>query len=285
MTAPDRPAPRPTGPRRESDAGVGSEVALRVRGLGKRFGGVHAVAGIDLDVTRGERVSVIGPNGAGKSTLFNLVAGEVRPSAGRVEMFGEDVTGHSVQARARRGLARTFQTSRLFAGLTVSDNLYLALSGRPGGVGRLRASDRDTARRRRATRLADDAGLVEALHTVVGELSHGEQRQLELAMALATDPSLLMLDEPAAGLSPTERRTLTSTLRRLSPRVTLLLIEHDMDIALVIGDRVVVLADGEPLLEGTADEVRSSETVRRVYLGAGSVTAADTPVPPTDPND
>jgi branched-chain amino acid transport system ATP-binding protein len=210
---------------------------------------------------------VIGPNGAGKSTLFNTIAGEYRATAGTIEMFGDDVTHRSIQWRAHRGLARTFQTSRLFTGITVWENLYLSLCGRPGSVNRLRSADRDRERRERARELADRVGLDRKLETVVGELSHGEQRQLEAGMALGSDPRILMLDEPAAGLSPSERRSLVRLLEGLEPDITLLLIEHDMDIALEVGERVVVMADGVKVLEGTPDEVRSSDMVREIYLG------------------
>ncbi|AYY13872.1 ABC transporter ATP-binding protein [Actinobacteria bacterium YIM 96077] len=257
MSAP----PEPAVPASHADA------VLAIRGLDKRFGGVRAVADLDLDIGHGERVSVIGPNGAGKSTLFNVIAGDHRPTGGRIVMFGTDITGESTRKRAHRGLARTFQTSKLFSTLTVGDNLYLALCGRPGSVRRLRNANRDRARRARAAEFAERVGLGERLRTEVGELSHGEQRQLELVMALATQPRLLMLDEPAAGLSPAERGGLMDVLTSLDRDVTLLLIEHDMDIALVVGERVVVMADGEKVLEGGPDTVRSSDLVRRIYLG------------------
>lgn len=241
--------------------------ALSVTGLSKRFGGVQAVADVDLDVGHGQRVSVIGPNGAGKSTFFNLIAGEYRPTSGSIEMFGRDVTRTSIQSRAHDGLARTFQTSRLFTGMTVHDNLYVSLCGMPRSVNLLRNADRDDERRERAAGLAERVALERKLDTQVGELSHGEQRQLEVAMALGGDPRLLMLDEPAAGLSPSERGSLVELLQALGSDITLLLIEHDMDIALIVGERVVVMADGEKVLEGSPDEIRNSEMVRRIYLG------------------
>lgn len=246
---------------------TGNGSALAVRGLSKRFGGVHAVADVDLDVGHGQRVSIIGPNGAGKSTFFNLIAGEYRPTAGSIEMFGQDVTRTSIQSRAHDGLARTFQTSRLFTGMTVRDNLYVALCGLPKSVNVLRNADNDTERLERAAGLAERVDLHRQLDTLVGELSHGEQRQLEVAMALGGNPRLLMLDEPAAGLSPSERGALTRLLQELTTEITLLLIEHDMDIALEVGERIMVMSDGEKLLEGTPDEIRSSELVRRIYLG------------------
>ena len=241
--------------------------ALRVSGLSKRFGGVLAVANVDLDVGYGQRVSVIGPNGAGKSTFFNLIAGEHKPTGGAIQLFDRDVTQTSIQSRAHAGLARTFQTSRLFNGMTVYDNLYVSLCGMPRSVNILRHSDRDRDRRARCVELAEKVGLQNALATEVAELSHGEQRQLEVAMALGADPKLLMLDEPAAGLSPNERVSLTNLLQGMSKDITLLLIEHDMDIALEVGERVVVMADGEKVLEGTPEEVRASEMVREIYLG------------------
>jgi len=243
------------------------EPALQLTGLSKRFGGVQAVADVDLDVGHGRRVSVIGPNGAGKSSLFNTIAGEYRPTTGRIRMLGQDVTGWSIQRRAHAGLVRTFQTSRLFTGISVADNLYLSLCGLPRSVNRLANADRDDDRRARARDLADRVGLTGKLGVVVGDLSHGEQRQLELAMALGGNARVLMLDEPAAGLSPSERGLLTSLLEELDREITLLLIEHDMDIALRVAERVVVMADGKKVLEGTPDEVRSSALVRSIYLG------------------
>lgn len=241
--------------------------ALKLEGLAKRFGGVQAVADVDLDVGHGQRISIIGPNGAGKSTLFNTIAGEYKPSAGNIQMFGQDVTRRSIQWRAHEGLARTFQTSRLFNGMSVGDNLYVSLCGLPRSVKRLRNSDQDTERRTLVAGLAERVGLIGKLDELVGELSHGEQRQLEMAMALGGNARLLMLDEPAAGLSPSERGALTSLLQDLEVDITLLLIEHDMDIALRVGERVVVMADGKKVLEGTPDEVRSSAMVREIYLG------------------
>ncbi|TVR37597.1 MAG: ABC transporter ATP-binding protein [Nitriliruptor sp.] len=241
--------------------------ALRVEGLSKRFGGVQAVADVDLDVGYGQRISIIGPNGAGKSTLFNTIAGEYKPTAGSIHMFGDDVTRRSIQWRAHAGLARTFQTSRLFNGMSVADNLYVSLCGLPGSVKRLRHADKDDERRARAVELAERVGLEKKMDDLVGEVSHGEQRQLEVAMALGGKTRLLMLDEPAAGLSPSERGSLTSLLQELDEDITLLLIEHDMDIALKVGERVVVMSDGEKVLEGSPDEVRSSSMVREIYLG------------------
>lgn len=240
---------------------------ITAHGLRKRYGDTVAVDDLSFNVRPGVVTGFLGPNGAGKSTLFNTIAGEYKPSAGSIHMFGEDVTRRSIQWRAHEGLARTFQTSRLFNGMSVGDNLYVSLCGLPRSVKRLRNADQDDDRRARAAGLAERVGLEGKLDELVGELSHGEQRQLEMAMALGGNTRLLMLDEPAAGLSPSERGSLTSLLQELDDDITLLLIEHDMDIALRVGERIVVMADGEKVLEGTPDEVRSSSMVREIYLG------------------
>jgi branched-chain amino acid transport system ATP-binding protein len=177
-----------------------AEPILRLRGVGRRFGGVRAVRDVNLDIRPGERRAILGPNGAGKTTLFNLISGEFPPTAGSVELFGNDVTRVPARKRARMGLSRTFQTSRLFLGLSVEDNLYLAVLGVGEGHLRLVPSKADEEMRAKARAMAEAAGLTEQLDVPVADLSHGEQRQLEVGMARATDPRLLMLDEPAAGL-------------------------------------------------------------------------------------
>lgn len=244
--------------------------ALRVTDASRSFGGVKALRGASLDVAAGERVSVIGTNGAGKSTLFNLIAGVFPPSSGTVELFGADVTRLPAASRARRGLARTFQTSKLFDQLTCAENVYIALGGNEFRTGRLTPARLGRTRWERSDLLLEQVNLGGRSETLVSDLSHGEQRQLEIAMALALQPKLLMLDEPAAGFSPAERAHLVTMLSALPQEMTLLLIEHDMDIALAVADRVVVMHDGEKILEGTPDEIRASERVREIYLG-GSI--------------
>jgi len=247
----------------------GAEPILRLRGVGRRFGGVHAVQDVDLEIRPGERRAILGPNGAGKTTLFNVISGEFAPTAGSIELFGRDVTAEPARKRARLGLSRTFQTSKLFLGLTVEDNLYLALLGARNGHLRIVRSRLDTEMRERAHEAAGAVGLEEVLDREVGELSHGEQRQLELGMARATDPKLMMLDEPAAGLSRAERVRLTELLRGLDSRITLILIEHDMDVALGVAEWVTMMHNGTVLVEGTPDEIRANETVHELYLGSG----------------
>jgi branched-chain amino acid transport system ATP-binding protein len=245
-----------------------AEPILRLRGVGRRFGGVHAVRDVDLEVGAGERRAILGPNGAGKTTLFNLVSGEFPPTAGTVELFGRDVTATPARKRARMGLSRTFQTSRLFLGLPVEDNLYLAVLGVGAGHLRLIPSKADGEMRERARAMGEAVGLGDRLDVLVSELSHGEQRQLEVGMARAAEPKLMMLDEPAAGLSRAERVTLTDLLLALDPGITLILIEHDMDVALRVARHVTMMHDGRVIVEGTPDEIRANETVHELYLGS-----------------
>jgi branched-chain amino acid transport system ATP-binding protein len=244
---------------------------LRLTGVGRRFGGVHAVSGVDLEVRPGERRAILGPNGAGKTTLFNVISGEFPPTTGSVELFGGDVTGEPARKRARLGLSRTFQTSRLFLGLSVEDNLYLSVLGVHQGHFRLVKNQRDNEMRDKARRMADAVGLHDVLDVLVSELSHGEQRQLEVGMARASDPKLMMLDEPAAGLSRAERVKLTDTLLKLDPSITLILIEHDMDVALRVAEWVTMMHDGRVIVEGTPDEIRANQTVHDLYLGSGMI--------------
>ncbi len=244
---------------------------LRLRGVGRRFGGVHAVRDVDLEVRPGERRAILGPNGAGKTTLFNLISGEFPPTTGSVELFGNDVTREPARRRARMGLARTFQTSRLFLGLSIEDNLYLSVLGVRDGHLRLVRNKQDTEMREKARSIAEAIGLADRLEILVSELSHGEQRQLEVGMARASDPKLMMLDEPAAGLSRAERVRLTETLLQLDPAITLILIEHDMDVALRAAEWVTMMHDGRVIVEGTPDEIRANQTVHDLYLGSGMI--------------
>ena len=244
------------------------EPILRLRKVGRRFGGVQAVRDVDLTVAPGERRAILGPNGAGKTTLFNLISGEVLPSSGTIESFGQDVTYMPARKRCRMGLTRTFQKSRLFLGLSVEDNLYLAVLGvRDGHLRPLRTS-KDAEMRERARELAQAVGLGGRLDALVGSLSHGEQRQLEVGMARGGNPRLMMLDEPAAGLSPGERAALTELLLALDPSITLILIEHDMDVALRVAERVTMMHDGRVVIEGTPAEIRANTLVHDLYLGS-----------------
>ena len=247
-----------------------AEPTLRLRGVGRRFGGLLAVNEVDLDVAHGERRAILGPNGAGKTTLFNVICGDIPASTGTVELFGEDVTKEPARHRAKMGLARTYQQSRLFDGLTVEDSIYLSIVGVEGG--RLRPvllPGKEREIRDRAREAAGRVAISHKLGEAVGSLSHGEHRQVAIAMALAAAPKALMLDEPASGLSRGERQLLTELLLVLDRDITLILIEHDMDIALRVAERVTMMHDGRVIVEGTPDEIRANETVHDLYLGRG----------------
>ncbi len=231
------------------------------------FGGLIALAGIDLDVGRGERLAILGPNGAGKTTLFNVVAGDIAPSAGTVTIAGEDVTSAPPRRRPALGVARTYQKTRLFSGLTVEQNLVLARVGKVGGHRRFRRGPALADARERARRVAHDVWLGDFVDQPVASLSHGQQRQLEVGLAVITEPQLLLLDEPASGLSRGERERLIEFLTGLEKTVTLVLIEHDMDVALQVADRVMVMADGEKVAEGETEAMRNDERVHEIYLG------------------
>ena len=248
---------------------AGAAPILRLRGVGRRFGGVQAVREVDLDVAPGERRAILGPNGAGKTTLFNLVAGDFACSAGRIEVMGQDVTHMPARVRPALGLARTYQKTRLFQGLSVVDNIYLAMIGHTGGRLRIFPRRRDGELRERARAAAERVWLGHKADTLVGDLSHGEQRQLEVGMASAVEPRLMMLDEPASGLSRGERERLTELLLGLPRDVTLILIEHDMDVALTVAEYVTMMHDGRKVVEGTPDEIRANQMVHDIYLGSG----------------
>ena len=244
-----------------------AEPILRLRGVGRRFGGLHAVRDVDLDVVDGERRAILGPNGAGKTTLFNVIAGDFPVTSGRVEMFGRDVTTMPARARAKLGLARSYQQSRLFLGLTVEDSIYLSILGVRSGHLRPVVTSKDGELRERARQAAGRVALEGKLAEPVGSLSHGEHRQVAVAMALASEPRLLMLDEPASGLSRGERQLLTDLLLALDRTITLIVIEHDMDVALRVAERVTMMHDGRVIVEGTPSEIRANELVHDLYLG------------------
>ena len=242
---------------------------LRLRGVGRRFGGLRAVADVTLEVKPGERRAILGPNGAGKTTLFNVISGEFPPTEGTIELFGKDVTHQPARLRARAGLSRTFQTSRLLLGLSVEDNLYLSVLGvKSGHLLPIRLPRREREMRDRARAVAEAIGLADRLRTMVRELSHGERRQLEVGMAQASSPKLMMLDEPAAGLSPAERNKLTTQLMALDPNVTLILIEHDMDVALRVAQWVTMMHDGRVVVEGSPASIRDNRMVHDLYIGS-----------------
>jgi branched-chain amino acid transport system ATP-binding protein len=248
---------------------MGADAALRLESVTKVFGGLRAVDGVSLDVRAGTRRALIGPNGAGKTTLFNLISGALPVTSGTIRLFGEDVTRVAAHRRAWRGLARTFQISSLFPTLTVLENCLLAVQAlTPARLAMHRPLARYPDLHARAQATLEAVGLADRAATTVRQLSHGEQRQLEIGLALAGAPRLLLLDEPTAGLSPAESRQMAQLLARLDPAMTVLIIEHDMDIALEIARDVTVLHYGSVIADGTRDEIRAHPTVREIYLGA-----------------
>ena len=238
-------------------------LALSLSNVSKAFGGLRAVDGVSLAVTPGERRALIGPNGAGKTTLFSLISGETRPTDGRIALFGRDVTRLSPHRRAGLGLARTYQITNLFPRLTALENCFLAVQGlMPTKFHLHRALSRYPALFDRARGVLDAVGLLDKADETVRNLSHGEQRQLEIALALAGMPRLLLLDEPTAGLSPAESQMMTALLKKLYPAITLLVIEHDMDVAFQLTDRITVLHYGKVVADGFGHEVKANPLVQ-----------------------
>ena len=245
-----------------------SAPAIQLAGVGKRYGGLQAVESVSLTVPAGERRVLIGPNGAGKTTLFHCVTGTVRATSGSIRLFDTDVTRLDEARRTRLGMGRTFQISNVFMDLSVVENVMLALLGK----------DRRKWTAYRPLRMSPDlnekaiaglsaVGLESRSKELARLLSYGERRQLELALALATAPRVLFLDEPCAGLSPSERQLLSRLISALPRDITLLMIEHDMDVALALADRVTVLHRGKVILEGSPEQVQADPEVREVYFG------------------
>jgi len=244
------------------------EALLRTDRLVKRFGGLLATDGICLDVRPGEIHALIGPNGAGKTTLVAQLTGLLAPDSGTIEFAGRDITRLATPARVRLGLARSFQITSVLREFTVLDNVALAVQAHAGHSFRFLADARaDRALRDPARQLLEDVGLAARAGLRAASLSHGEQRQLEIAMALAGDPKLLLLDEPMAGMGVEESQRMVGFLRALRGRRALLLIEHDMDAVFALADRITVLVYGRAIASGTPDEIRADAEVRRAYLG------------------
>ncbi len=241
--------------------------ALQVKGITKLFGALRAVDDVSLQIAPGERRAILGTNGAGKTTLFNLIAGDEFPTQGSIRLFGQDVSALPAFRRTRLGISRTYQSSRVLRGLSVRDNLFLAVRGVQSHRFSLVMPGAGDRHRLRAMELAETVRLSPRLDIVAGELSHGEQRQLEIGMALAGEPRVMLLDEPAAGLSPAERPELTRLLRQLPAEVTIVLIEHDMDVALAVADRVSVMNEGSLIFEGSPQQTSASPLVQSLYLG------------------
>jgi branched-chain amino acid transport system ATP-binding protein len=245
-----------------------AEPLLAVRGLRKRFGGLVATDGVDLDVAAGETLAIIGPNGAGKTTLIGQLSGDLRPDAGTITFAGADVTPLTAAARSHRGLARSFQITSIFRDFSTLDNVALAVQAHAGHSFRFwRAARAEPTLRDPARAILAQVGLEDRADVVAGTLAHGEQRQLEIAMALATRPRLLLLDEPVAGMGPDESQRMEQLLRGLRGHHTIVLVEHDMDVVFALADRISVLVYGRVLATGTPEAIRLNAEVRRAYLG------------------
>jgi branched-chain amino acid transport system ATP-binding protein len=246
----------------------GAPAALETRGLHKNFGGLSVTAGVDLRLERGSRQALIGPNGAGKTTLLNLISGALAPDAGGVYLDGRDVTRLPQHARARRGLARTFQINQLFPWLTVVDHVALALGERRGSSRRCwRPLGADRALLDEAFALLEDLGLGDDTLAPVGTLPYGRQRLVEIALALAARPNVLLLDEPAAGVPAAESHLILDAIAALPAEIAVLIVEHDMDVVFRFARRITVMAGGAILTEGTPEAIAADERVRAVYLG------------------
>lgn len=245
-----------------------TEPLLRTEGLARRFGGLSAVDGVSIAVTMGEVHAVIGPNGAGKSTLVNLLSGDLAPSAGRVVFEGGDIGGLSPDRVSRLGIGRSYQKTNVFAPFTVLENCRLAAQSRMASSMRFfRSAARYGEVLDRAREAIRDVGLEARSGSIVADLSHGERRQVEIAMVLATNPRLLLLDEPLAGMGSEESRRITALLKTLSARHAILLVEHDMDAVFALADILTVMVNGRVLESGPPAQIRASRAVQEAYLG------------------
>jgi branched-chain amino acid transport system ATP-binding protein len=240
---------------------------LEIEALSKSFGGLHAVRELSFTSVTGGVTSIIGPNGAGKSTLFNLVTGAIRPDSGRVRLDGTDITGLPTPRLAALGLARSFQITNLFNRLTVRENVRVALQARESRRSFLAPLRRCKGLVTRADAILEEFGLLPYATEPARTLSHGDQRRLEIAVCMACDPRVLLLDEPTQGMSPSETRATEILVKNLAGRVTIVLIEHDIDLVMGMSDRIVVMHQGTKLAEGRPEEVRTNRAVQDAYLG------------------
>ena len=264
------PVSAPSAVRRSAVADSSSSPLLQANGLTKRYGGLIANSNIDFSVRRGELLGIIGPNGAGKTTFFKMLTCEIGPSSGRIVFDGRDITGMHVTDVSQLGLTKSYQVNQLFAGLTVRDNVVIAALARLRGKFRLdlfRKLDKVEGLEKRVRQTLELVDLTARADTPVSELAYGEKRRLEIGLALATSPSLLLLDEPLAGMSPRERAETVKLLKSIGQNRTMIVIDHDMDALFELAERVTVLQEGRVLVEGTPDEIRQSAAVQEAYLG------------------
>ncbi|HEV8440666.1 MAG TPA: ABC transporter ATP-binding protein [Methylomirabilota bacterium] len=243
-------------------------ILLRTEQLTRSFGSLLAVNGVNVNVRRGELRSIIGPNGAGKTTFFRLVSGEMAPSSGRVWFDGADITGLPQHRVSRLGIAKSYQITNIFPHLSVVENVRVAVQGHRRAFDFWSRADRLADCRARALTILASVGLADKAARLAAHLSHGEKRHLEIGIALATDPALLLLDEPTAGMSPEETEETVELIRELATGRTVVIVEHKMKLVMRISDRITVLHQGQVLAEGSPEEIRANEAVRRTYLGA-----------------
>lgn len=247
--------------------------AVSLQKICKNFGGLKAVSDVTLSVMPGERRLIIGTNGAGKTTVFNLISGELLPSSGTVKLFGEDVSKLPVHKRTRYGMRRTYQTSALFNEMTIWEHLFLALLGCESMLKQLnvfRTARRNKLYNEKIKRAAVQFGLGDKLEVKAAELSHGERRQLELCTAAITESRILLFDEPSSGLSTEERKQIIKIIQELDRRITVIIIEHDMEVAFALADFVTVMFDGKVITEGDPDTIKNDPLVKKIYLGANT---------------
>jgi len=243
------------------------ETVLETRGLTKDFGGIRAINNVSVSFDENQLHAIIGPNGAGKTTFFNLLTGSLPPTSGEILFLDENITGGSPASIANKGLIRSYQITQLFTELTVLENVRIAAQTQQNSYDFWNDAQSFDKPIERARGVLEDLNLNEKADTPAGELSHGEQRVLELAIALGTDPSMLLLDEPTAGMSPEETNKMMDIISDISSRVPIVLVEHKMSVVMEISDRVLVLHKGQKVADGTPEEVRNDEQVRRIYLG------------------
>lgn len=242
--------------------------AVRVEELSKDFGGVHALRNIAFCVEVGERLVIIGPNGAGKTTLFNLINGQLSATGGRIYLHGQEVTGMAIDRRAHLGLARSFQAANLFSNLKVIDNALLALQGTQSFRFQMfRSIMAYTDIFAKAQELLETVGLWEKRDELVKDLGHGEQKKLEIALSVSSEPKLLLLDEPTAGLTAAESSEVVDMIHNLGIDITVLIVAHDMDLVFGVADRIIVLHYGEIIAEGTPEEIQANSRVKEIYMG------------------
>jgi branched-chain amino acid transport system ATP-binding protein len=249
---------------------MNAEAIIETRGVSKRFGGFTALKDVSVGIRRGKLTSIIGPNGAGKSTYFNVLSGAFAPSEGQVFFDGRDITGTAPHDFAHSGIAKSFQITNLFPNFTTLENVRIALQAHVSRYGLWQRRADLPGLKEEAGSLLETVGLAEHSRRLARELAHGQQRALEIAVALAAKPKLLLMDEPTAGMSPEETKVMMDLIQKLVLKRTVVLVEHKMKMVMGISERIVVLHHGELLAEGTPDDIRSNETVKRVYLGQGN---------------